>query len=62
VSEAGGLTQLSRGPNESACRVFLVGNLVCFPFFVCVTVSVTVGVSGFEGGEVVVEVIWQCNI
>jgi hypothetical protein len=33
-----------------------------FSLFVCVAVGVTVGVSGFEGGEVVFEVIWQCNI
>jgi hypothetical protein len=53
--------------------VFLVGNLVCFPFFVYVTASATVGVrasgvgrwfsrchcwsEGFGGGEVVFEVI-----
>jgi hypothetical protein len=42
--------------------VFLVGNLVDFPFFVYVTVNVTVGVSGFEGREVFFEVIWHCNI
>jgi hypothetical protein len=44
------------------CLVFLVGNLVDFPFFIYVTVDVTAGVSGFEGGEVVFEVIWQFNI
>ena len=38
------------------------GNLVDFPFFICVAVDVTAGVSGFEGGEVVFEVIWQFNI
>ena len=42
--------------------VFLVGNLVYFPFFLYVTVNVTVGVSGFEGREVFFEVIWLCNI
>jgi hypothetical protein len=29
-----------------------------FPLIFYVTVNVTVGVSGFEGGEVVFEVIW----
>jgi hypothetical protein len=38
------------------------GNLVDFPFFIYVAVDVTAGVSGFEGGEVVFEVIWQVNI
>jgi hypothetical protein len=33
-----------------------------FSLFVYVAVSVTAGVSGFEGGEVVFEVIWQFNI
>jgi hypothetical protein len=46
----------------AVCLVFLVGNLVDFPFIICVAVDVTAGVSGFEGGEVVFEVIWQCNI
>jgi hypothetical protein len=38
------------------------GNLDDFPFFIYVIVDVTAGVSGFEGGEVVFEVIWQFNI
>jgi hypothetical protein len=38
------------------------GNLVDFPFFIYVTADATAGVSGFEGGEVVFEVIWQFNI
>jgi hypothetical protein len=46
----------------AVCLVFLVGNLVDFPFFIYVTADVTAGVSGFEGREVVFEVIWQCNI
>jgi hypothetical protein len=33
-----------------------------FSLFIYVTVDVTAGVSGFEGREVVFEVIWQCNI
>jgi hypothetical protein len=38
------------------------GNLVDFLFFIYVTADVTAGLSGFEGGEVVFEVIWQFNI
>jgi hypothetical protein len=38
------------------------GNLADFLFFIYVTVDVTAGVSGFEGGEVVFEVNWQFNI
>jgi hypothetical protein len=46
----------------AVCLVFLVGNLVDFPFFIYVTVDATAGVSGFEGREVFFEVIWLCNI
>jgi hypothetical protein len=46
--------------------VFLVGNLVYFPFFLFtlpwVSLSISSWSGGFEGGEVVFEVIWQCNI
>jgi hypothetical protein len=44
------------------CPCLFSGNLVDFPFFIYVTVDATAGVSGFEGGEVVFEVIWQFNI
>jgi hypothetical protein len=43
--------------------VFLVGNLVDFPFlFTLPWMSLPAGVSGFEGREVVFEVICQFNI
>jgi hypothetical protein len=32
------------------------------PFLFTLPVDVTAGVSGFEGGEVVFEVIWQFDI
>jgi hypothetical protein len=46
------------GCNELAVYlVFLVGNLADFPFL-----FTSIGVSGFEGREVISEVIWLCNI
>jgi hypothetical protein len=62
VSEAGGPDVIKPGAQRICMPCLFSWKPRLFPHFVYVTVGVTVEVSGFGGGEVVFEVIWQCSI